>query len=413
MSAQSASQPHPVTATAQRKWLWRGLAIAVLAALGVGVWWYFRTPMPEPPVVDLSQADPEVAQVIQRATAEVKAAPRDANAWGKLGMLLLAHDFDTESRAAFRTAAELNPSDYRWPYLEGLTRVLYEPEAGLDTLRRAAELSPADRPEPRLRVAELLIERGELDSASKLASDTLTSGMSTRAELILARVAAARGDWQGVLDHSAKCTTDPRCARAAALLRGQALAARGETASAEAEFRTASTLQEPPAWPDPVVAEVESQRVGTTAMLAHAAELLDRGRAREAMMMLDRVVAKAPNSSEPTLRLGQALIRLGDASTARRMLETHAIRFPTSVEGWFNLGVARFQMDDVKGAAEAFRQAIQLKPDHALAHFNLGHCYRKLGDKPAAKAAFEEALRCRPDHQPSREALDNLASGKD
>jgi cytochrome c-type biogenesis protein CcmH/NrfG len=390
------------------------LAIAILAAVGFSVWWYFRAPRaPEPPAVDLSHADPEVARVIQRATSEVKAAPRDANAWGKLGMLLLAHDFDTESRIAFHTAGELNPADYRWPYLEGLTRVLYEPEVGLQTLRRAAELAPPERPEPRLRVAELLLERGDLDATASFASGALSSAMAMRAELILARVAAARGNWQGVLEHTGRCGSDAFCRRAAALLRGHAFAATGEPDKADAEFRAASALPEPPAWPDPVVAEVESRRVGTAAQLDQAADLLEQGRAREAVMVLQTAATQASNSPEPTLRLGQALIRTGDSPTARRVLEGFTIRFPSSVEGWFNLGVARFQTNDIKGATEAFRQTIHLKPDHALAHFNLGHCYRKLGDRPAAKSAFEEALRCRPDYEPSRKAIEKLAEGKD
>ena len=398
---------------ARRRWVWRGLAVAViLAGAGGGAWWYFRPAADsasEPPAVDLSKADPEVARVIQRATDEVRAKPRDAGAWGKLGMLLLAHDFDTESRAVFHRAAELDPADYRWPYLEGLTRVLYEPEAGLERLRRAAELAPANRPEPRLRVAELLLERGDLAGAASLAERAPGVG---RAELVLARVAAARGDWAAVLSRTDRCASDALCARESALLRGRAFAARGESERADAEFRAAAALREPPAWPDPVVADVESLRGGTAAQLAFAAELIDQGRAPEAVPVIEGVVARAPNSPEPTLLLGRALIRAGNAVAARQVLESYALRFPASVEGWFSLGVARFQTGAVPEAVEAFRQTIRLKSDHALAHFNLGLCHRKLGDKGAAKAAFEEALRCRPDHQPSRDALAELAAGK-
>src|SRR5438046_2762151 len=110
----------------------RVLAVALVLAGGGGAWWYcfLREPVPDPPAVDLSRADPEVARVISAALDDVRAKRRDAAAWGKLGMLLRAHDFDTESLAAFRTAGNLDPKSYRWPYLEGVTLVLFEPGPG-------------------------------------------------------------------------------------------------------------------------------------------------------------------------------------------------------------------------------------------------------------------------------------------
>ncbi len=394
-----------------RRWPLWGLAVLALAAAGGGAWWYFRPGAvpPVPPAVDLSKADPEVVRVVNAALDDVRTKPRDAGAWGRLGMILRAHDFDTDSMSALATAAQLDPTDYRWPYLEGLTRVLFEPGAGLERLRKAAELAPADRPHPRLRVAEVLLERGDLDGATKLAESVPNN---TRAALVLARVAAARGDWQAVLDRTLACANDSDARRDAALLRGQAFAARGENERSAAEFRAADELPPGRTWPDPVVREVEQLRVGTAARLARAAALLDQGNTGAAVLQLEEAVALAPNDPRAPLLLGQALIRNRNAPAARRVLEDFTTRYPDAVEGWFHLGVARFLGDDFAKAADAFRTVVKLKPDHALAHFNLGHCHRKLGDKPAAKTAFEEALRCRPDHQPARDALAELAAGK-
>lgn len=399
-----------------RHWPWLLASLVLVAVAGGGAWWYLRprAPVPQPPEVDLSRADPEVAQAVRAATDRVRANPRDAAAWGRLGMILLAHDFEADSRPVFRTAAELAPTDYRWPYLEALTLVLNEPDTGLERLRRGAELAPANRPEPRLRLAELLVERGDLDGAAALAEAVLKNqSVNGRAELVMARVAAARGDWAAVLDWAGRCESDPLCRRASALLRSRAFEALGDAGRAEAEFRTAAALPEPPGWPDPVVTEVQSLRVGANAQSDRGGALLREGRAAEAAEVLEEAARRAPDNPEPALLLGRALIQAGNAHRAREVLEDFAARFPSSVEGWFNLGVARFQTDEVAGARDAFRRATGLKPDHALAHFNLGHCYRKLGDKPAAKAEFEEALRCRPDYQAAREALANLEVGKE
>jgi tetratricopeptide (TPR) repeat protein len=258
----------------------------------------------------------------------------------------------------------------------------------------------------------VLLERGDLDAAAGLAEGVRASeSTNPRAALILARVAAARGDWQVVLDRITACADDPSAARDAALLRGQAFAARGEGERSAAEFRRADQLPRR-TWPDPLVEEVERLRVGVAARLGRAVVLIEQGHAGEAVLLLEDVVAQAPNDASARLLLGRALIGNRNAPAARRVLEEFSARHPDSVEGWFNLGVARFLVGDHARAADAFRTALKLKPDHALAHYNLGHCHKQLGDKSAAKAAFEEALRCRPDYQAARDALADLAAGK-
>jgi tetratricopeptide (TPR) repeat protein len=389
-------------------------AIALCGLAAAGTYWYYSSgdADPQPPAVDLSRAEPEVASAVTAALASVRESPRDAERWGRLGMCLRAHDFDTDSIDAFRTAARLDPSDYRWPYLEGLTLVLYQPVPGLECFRRAAALAPSSRPEPRLKVAELLLERGEAGAEEFAAAVLETEPGNGRAHLVLARAAAARGDWPAAFERATRALADPAARRPATLLRGQAHAARGEREKAEAEFRAAAALPDVGSRVDPVVAEVERLRVGTNARVAAASQLIAEGRGRDAIAILDEAARAAPNSPEPALKLGETLILAQNPAGARRVLEAFTVRFPESVEGWFQLGVARFQTSDVAQAREAFRQAIALKPDHALAHFNLGHCHRKLGDAVAARAAFGEALRCRPDYRAAREAIAELDKSK-
>jgi len=380
-----------------------------------GTWWYYRQREPDsqPPDVDLSRADPEVARAITEAIEEVKSHPRDAARWGRLGMYLRAHDFDMESISVFRTAARLDPGDYRWPYLEGLTLVLFDPDLGLERLRKGAELAPPARSEPRLIVAERLLERGDLDGAAAFADAVLNVDPGAgRAHLILARVAAARQDWTAVLARAEAASADPGFRRPAGLLRGEAFAARGERGRADAELRMAAALPPPQERPDPLVVEVERLRVGTNARLTQASRLLEQGRGMDALALLQDVARTAPNNPRAALMLAETYLLAGDPQASRQVLEPFVGKFPESVDGWLDLGGARHQTGDTSGAVEAFRHVLKLKPDHAGAHFNLGQCHRQLGDRPAAKAAYEEALRCRPDYQGARAALMELEKGK-
>ncbi len=158
------------------------VAVIVIAGLAIGGWYIFRPAPAAPPAIDLSHADPEVAAAIQNAIDAVQSDPRDAATWGKLGMVLRAHDFGAESVQALREAERLDPTDPRWPYLQGLTLLLARPEEGIACLKRAAERSPANRPEPRLRLAEVLLEQGRIDEAEATAKPI--DAMNSRAALL-------------------------------------------------------------------------------------------------------------------------------------------------------------------------------------------------------------------------------------
>lgn len=383
------------------------VALAALVALaGAGAYFALRAPAPVPPQIDLAKVDPEVADAVRAALAAVTERPRDAAAWGKLGMVLRAHDFDRECTAAFRTAAQLEPTDYRWPYLDGLTRVLHDPDAGLERLLRAAELAPANRPAPRLRAAEALLERGELDRAAQLADSVRKMKFNARAVLLLGRIDAARGEWRGALARADELKNEAEGARAAHLLRGEALAALGERAGADAAYARAAELPDT-GWSDPDVDDVRALGVGAHARVDRARDLIRSGRAGEAVPLLRTV-----RTPEAAVMLAQVQLRGGQPEAARAELTALVARHPDLVDGWFNLGLSRAVLEEFAPAADAFARATALKPDHALAHFNLGLCKKKLGDRPGARAAFADALRCNPAHKPARDALADLDAGK-
>lgn len=396
----------------RRRWLPIALVVAAAAAAGAYFWW--RSPPPPPlPTVDLSKSEPEVASAVNKALADVTRGPRSAAAWGELGMVLRAHDFDMESVQALRVAEQLDPADWRWPYLQGLTLALFDPEVGVACLRRATDRSPPNRPEPRLRLAEVLAERGQLDDSRALVQVVLDqSPDDPRATLVTARVAADRGDWKAVLTATDPLRNHPACQKRVSALRGEAYQRLGDNGSAVEEWKRSASLPSDVNWPDPLVEEVVSKGVGRAARMKQAVALLSQGRPDAAIDLLQDTIRAAPDAAEAQLLLGQTLIRLGDFNAARQVLRELTSRVPDSVEGWFQRGVAEFLAGDAAAAAESFARTVKLKPDHTLGHFNLGHARKKLGDRAGAAAAFEATLRCRPDHEPARAALQGLTAGK-
>ncbi|MGH7749078.1 MAG: hypothetical protein ACREQ5_30575, partial [Candidatus Dormibacteria bacterium] len=111
--------------------------------------------MPEAPAVGLAGLDAEIVEAVQAAQTAVRVQPRSPAAWGRLGLVLRAHEFGKESNFCFLQAERLDAKDARWPYLIGLDLLGSDRDAALPWLRRAVKLAD-DAAVPRMRLAEVL-----------------------------------------------------------------------------------------------------------------------------------------------------------------------------------------------------------------------------------------------------------------
>jgi len=374
------------------------LAVASFVSLAVAYRFAMRPDPPPIPEPDLYHADPEVATAIETAIRAVRERPRDAARWGALGMALRANDFDMPSVDAFAAAELFDPKDYRWPYLQGLTLVLFEPEAGLACLRRAADRAPEDAPGPRLRLAECLLERGRVDEAADLmVNDRGVGREAGRAAWILARVDAERGNWNGVIERTATHRDDPSVRKRLASLRAGAWNRLGRADEAARELARTLELPDDQGIVDRCIAEALAFRCGVSVEIEEGTKLLAAGRADEAIPILERAADKSRDPIPAKLLLCRAWNQTGHASTARALLdEVFRVR-PDSIDAWFQLGVADLVEGRFAEAEQAYLKVVTLKPDHAWGHFQLGYARMKLGNQGGATASYEAALRCHPD----------------
>src|SRR5204863_105374 len=106
-----------------------------------------------------------VAAALDRATDEVRRAPRSAAAWGRLGQLLLAYRFPAEADACLARAEQLDPAEPRWPYHRGALRAPTDPEEAVGHWQRAVERGGEQRDAIRLRLATALRDLGRADKS--------------------------------------------------------------------------------------------------------------------------------------------------------------------------------------------------------------------------------------------------------
>lgn len=384
----------------RRHWL-RPAIIAATLALAAGLAGWYWLAAPKPPAAKLDGADPAVVAAIEQAERSVRRLPRSASRWGRLGSVYYAHDFYAEADYCLAQAERFDPDSPRWPYLRGRSMQDQDPDKALPMLQRAAELcaNDPDAPAaPRLKYAEILLERGRLDEAEALLKAVLArDGDDPRALLGMGRLELTRGNADEAVDWLTRSVGQRGDVKAAHTLLATAYQRLGRQAEAADELRVAATLPENVLWNDPYLGVALGLRVGRDADIERAGDLLRQGRKPEAVALLERVTARYPDSARAWWKLGAAYIESGKPADAERALRTAVRVAPDMVEAHNELGRAMFEQGDYAEAERHFRAALDRNPNLAETWFNLGQCRARSLDWDGAAEAFAQTVRLKPD----------------
>ncbi len=368
-------------------------AAVVLSAIG---FWNFR-PAKSPPQVDLSQANADIAALIQKSREQVINSPGNAAAWGRLGMELFAHEWETEAAFCFEQAAELNGSEPKWPYLHALTVMSGDREKAAILLRQAIG-SRTDFGVARNRLGELLLE----SNALKEAEAELVIAHRSHPDALRPLLALARVAWLGGRPDEAKRWAQDAAAKDPSLrsvheLLAMICQATGDRAAADREMKIAESLPDRPLeWDDPIAADVLSRRRDTRWKSMQAEELLASGDYSRGIRLLQQILTLDKGEPKVFSILGRALTEVGDLQSAMIVLTDAATLHPDSADIHFQKGSTLFLRGEFNAARESFENAIRLKPDFALALFNLANTMEQLGDSENALAAYRRSVAAQP-----------------
>ena len=138
--------------------------VAAFAAVGCGPPATESTPdLPPLPEVNVSAADPIVAEQISAARHEAETNTGDQSASGKLGVLYELYQYPDAARACYLRAVAIEPDDFRWQYFLGRSEhALGNPTVAIDVLSRTVELAPKYVPAIAL-LGEAFLVEGRLD----------------------------------------------------------------------------------------------------------------------------------------------------------------------------------------------------------------------------------------------------------
>jgi tetratricopeptide (TPR) repeat protein len=137
--------------------------------------------------------------------------------------------------------------------------------------------------------------------------------------------------------------------------------------------------------------KIEVANLMTDAIFAN-----EEGQYRQAIALLEQVVARDATLSPAYAQLGEIWSSLGDLAHAIPALRKAVELRPQSVSAHYSLGMALFQAGDLLAAAPQFEAAVAGNPDSATMHYSLASVYVRINRMEEARRELQASLKIRP-----------------
>src|SRR5438093_34057 len=169
---------------------------------------------------DVSHLDKSVQEQLRERHSELMTKLEDrttpaselADAYGELGLILMAVEYYEAAASCYLTAQELVPDAARWPYYLGhLYRMKGEAAKAAEFFSRALDLKPADAP-TLIWLGEMYLDQSRPDQAQPLFLRALSRDPNSAAALSgVGRAALAKHEFTRAIDYLERAlAADPR-----------------------------------------------------------------------------------------------------------------------------------------------------------------------------------------------------------
>lgn len=374
----------------------RALVFAViLVGLAAGAAWFVRSrfesrPTPDVPEIPVDHLHPLVADAVREARGRVESEPQSAEAWGELGMLLLAHDLRSEARTCLTQAAELEPRDFRWPYFLGYSLEGRDFGGALAHYERALQLRFEYVP-LRLRMAQILMRLGKLDRCRSILDESRQAEPDNPHVLVLrGRLAVLQNDDRLAEELLTKAATLPKWPAQSAYLELVKLA--GRRGNYTRAYEIQRTLASLPAVakaevPDPVMEGIRRYEALSKNLAEQADFALARGNLPAAIAGYKSFLEKRKDLPTAYTNLAQAYALSGRYPEAIATYQDVLKRFGDDIAAHLGLAGTYERARQPELAIKHYRAVLRVKPNHQRAWFLLGMLFESRG-------AHDEAIRC-------------------
>jgi tetratricopeptide (TPR) repeat protein len=330
--------------------------------------------------INLGGMEPQVAEKIRKLQHQTEDHPKDANAWGKLGMTLDVHGLNSEAIPCYQKAAELSPKDFRWTYFCAIALKENAAPQAMEWFQKSLQLR-ADYVPLQLRYAKALFEANRFkESQSEFQRALRLDPNSAEAYTGLAQIALSQNEIEAAKQLAEKAVSlNPKQSEAYSLLAIFYRRLQDPTA-AERVLSVLKSLPEKTALIDPVYSALVSEGESAFWYRTRGRTYMNSGLYLMAVREF-KTALQIHNDAEANDDLGAALQGMGKYDEAI-LYHKKSIAMNPGYLNYYNLGIAYGKLDRMNDAIEAFKNCLRYKPDFADGFFNLGVAYFQLSQWP-------------------------------
>lgn len=350
------------------------------------------------PRLTIDTYPPAAREHIGRVYTRAQAHPDDAALVGALARVLQAWEQWEPAHQTYARAQALAPRTFDWHYLDGvvLQRLTRHAQAAAQ-FRDAVAITPSYLPS-RAKLADSLLELGDLDQSEKLFGELAREPAAEPWALFgLGRIAAARGEHEAAIAHLQRAITLFPDFGAAYYSLARSYRALGRTEDAQRALeRHAEFGARWPGIDDPILAGLLALREDAVALVQRGVKLADAGDVPGAIAAHEAALDGNPDLVQARANLISLYGRAGNWTKAEenyRAVIAHGFNLD---QAHYDYGVLLSMQEKWDAAADAFRQAIAANPLHVGAHNNLGQILERQQKLAEAEAEYRRAVEAQP-----------------
>ncbi len=328
-----------------------------------------------------------------------------ADAYGRLGMLLVAGEYFEAAEACLLNARRLAPERFRWAYYLGH---LYERRGDLEEATEAFERAHDQRPRDFATLFWLInvnVDLGRWDAVQPLLERARALQPASEAMgFQLGRAALAAGDHAAAVDHLEAVLRQNPAATIVHYPLGMAYRGLGDLETARQHLDRSGGRTDGGysagvgiSMSDPLLEELRNalrspQRHRTLALQADA-----NGDREEAARQFRLALELEPGDADLQLSLGMALDRAGHAREALVELEAALRLDPRSAQANYMIGTILERAGRDAEAMGRYAAAAELAPESVEAQLRLADAYNRAARGDEALAHYRHVLEGSPD----------------